>query len=286
FTVTNLSTLVIYAAIAVIFYFSGLFMQGTLGYTAAAAGVATVPGAIFMALFSTRFGALASRYGAHWFMGAGPLFMAVGAAWLAHVPAQSTAWTLRPGDIATFVPPTAYLTDFLPGFVLFGLGAMIMVAPLTATLMASAPAQNAGVASAINTAISDVGPQLAVAVIFIAITASFYGALATQAPGLDTSSPTVRQQIAPLNPVAADVPGSVRNAAQAASTRAFHLAMLISSALLLVGAGINIGGLQTAKAPLTQKVLSANPLWRKCRHVTTAQDGNGRSSEAQPVMRT
>jgi EmrB/QacA subfamily drug resistance transporter len=275
FTVTNLSTLVIYAAVAVIFYFTGLFMQGTLGYTAAAAGVATIPGAIFMALFSTRFGVLASRYGAHWFMGAGPVFMAVGAAWLANVPAHSAAWTLHPGDIGTFVPPTAYVTDFLPGFILFGLGAMIMVAPLTATLMASAPAEHAGVASAINTAISDVGPQLAVAVIFIAITASFYTSLASQAPSLDTSSPIVRQQIAPLNPAAAGVPENIQIAARSASAGAYRLAMLISTALLLVGALINVLGIESTTAPQAGKVVSADPLWRKCRHVTSVEKAAG-----------
>ncbi|MGH2406127.1 MAG: MFS transporter, partial [bacterium] len=36
FTVTNLSTLVIYGALYVAFYYTPLFMQGTLGYTAAA----------------------------------------------------------------------------------------------------------------------------------------------------------------------------------------------------------------------------------------------------------
>jgi len=275
FAVTNLSTLVIYAALAVTFYYSGLFMQGTLGYTAAAAGVATVPGAIFMALFSAKFGVLASRYGARWFMTAGPVFMALGAAWLAHVPAQSAGWTMRPGELATFVPPAAYATDLLPGFVLFGLGAMIMVAPLTATVMASVPAEQAGVASAINTAISDVGPQLAVALIFIAITASFYGALAAHAPGLDISSAAVRQQIAPLNPVAPGVPGGVRDAVRSASTGAYHLAMLISAALFLVGSAINAAGIRAPATPKRGRVVSADPLWRKCRHVTSVTEGVG-----------
>lgn len=175
----------------------------------------------------------------------------------------------------TFVPPAAYVRDFLPGFVLLGLGAMIMVAPLTATRMASAPAENAGVASAVNTAISDVGPQLALAVIFIAITASFYTSLPTQAPILDTSSPIVRQQIVPLNPVPAGAPGSVQNAARTASTGAYHLAMLISTALLLLGAAINVVGIDTTRAPRSGTVVSADPLWRKCRHVTTAGDVNG-----------
>ena len=44
--------------------------------------------------------------------------------------------------------------------------------------------------------------------------------------------------------------------------------MLISAALFLVGAGINAVGIQTAMAPRGGKVVSADPLWRKCRHVT------------------
>jgi EmrB/QacA subfamily drug resistance transporter len=275
FTVTNLSTLVIYAALAVTFYYSGLFMQGTLGYTAAAAGVATIPGAIFMALFSARFGVLAARYGARWFMTAGPLFMASGAAWLARVPAESAGWAMRPGELVTFIPPAAYATDLLPGFVLFGLGAMIMVAPLTATVMASVPAEHAGVASAINTAVSDVGPQLSVALIFIAVTGSFYAALATHAPGFDLASTAVRQQVAPLNPVVASAPATLKNAARTASTGAYHLAMVIGAAMFLVGAAINAAGIRAPRAPEGGRVVSPDPLWRRCRHVTSVTQGVG-----------
>ena len=59
---------------------------------------------------------------------------------------------------------------------MFGLGATLMVAPLTATVMRSVPVERAGVASAVNTAISDVGPQLAVAILFVAMTQNFYSA--------------------------------------------------------------------------------------------------------------
>src|SRR5207247_9774780 len=73
FTVTNLSTLVIYAALAVTFYYLTLFLRGTLGYSAAAAGVATVPGVLLLALFSSRLGALSARYGARWLVTLGPI---------------------------------------------------------------------------------------------------------------------------------------------------------------------------------------------------------------------
>ena len=80
----------------------------------------------------------------------------------------------------------------LPYYLIFGVGVSIMVAPLTTALMRSVPGRQAGLASAINNAISRVGPQLAGAVIFIIITASFYATLSTLVPGLDTSSPQVR----------------------------------------------------------------------------------------------
>src|SRR5438270_113109 len=78
FTVTNISTFLIYGALYVSFYYLGLFTQGTLGYTAAAAGLAGIPGTIFLIFGSSRFGGLASRIGPRWFMAIGPFIMALG----------------------------------------------------------------------------------------------------------------------------------------------------------------------------------------------------------------
>ena len=83
---TNLSTLLIYGALYVSTYFLGLFMQGTLGYTAAAAGLAGLPVSVFLIVLSSRFGALAGRVGPRIFMAAGPAVMAVGILWFARIP--------------------------------------------------------------------------------------------------------------------------------------------------------------------------------------------------------
>ncbi len=244
FTITNVSTFVIYGALYVAFYYAPLFMQGVLGYTAAAVGLSTIPGTLLLVFFSSRFGRLAGRYGPRWFMAVGPAIMALGILWLARVPAGSGAWGFRPGAPGSYLPPGGYLVDFLPGFVIFGVGLTIMVAPLTTCLMTSVPARNSGVASAINNAISRVGPQLAGALIFVAITASFYAGLAARVPGLDVSSSEVRGQIAPLNLPAEGVPADQAAAARDASTDAFHLAMLISAGLLLSGAVVNAVGIR------------------------------------------
>src|SRR5205814_750158 len=63
FTVTNISTLVIYGALYVTFAFTTIYLQGTLNYSPAAAGLVGIPGTLFLVLFSTRFGRLAARYG-------------------------------------------------------------------------------------------------------------------------------------------------------------------------------------------------------------------------------
>src|SRR5881628_705314 len=239
FTVTNISTLLIYGALYVTFYYVGLFQQGTLGYAAAAAGAAGIPGTLFLIFFSGRFGSLASRYGPRMFMAVGAAIMAVG------VPSTSEAWKLEPGNLASYVPPLSYVVDFLPASVIFGLGIMIMVAPLTTALMRSVPVHNAGLGSAINNAISRVGPQLAGALIFVFLTANFYATLASRLPGVDVSSESFRSQVSPLNtPADPSLVALVRDA----STSSFQLAVLVGAALLLAGAIVNLVGIENRAA--------------------------------------
>ena len=241
FTVTNISTFLIYGSLYVTFYYLGLFQQGTLGYTAAAAGAAGIPGTLFLVFLSSRFGGLAARYGPRWFMAIGPAIMALGVLWYVRVPATSVPWQLRPNDPATYLPSIGWLIDFLPGSIIFGIGLCIMVAPLTTALMTSVPVSNSGVASAINNAISRVGPQLAGAMIFVFLTANFYAILASRLPGVDVSSPTFRNQVSPLNmPAEPSLFAVVRDA----STSSLHLAMMVGAALLLAGAIVNAIGIR------------------------------------------
>jgi hypothetical protein len=92
---------------------------------------------------------------------------------------------------------------------------------------------------------------LLAAVLFIVITGTFYGTLASRVPGLDTSSPEVRHDLAPLNPPRTN-DAAAAAAARDASTDAFHLAMLVASGLLLAGAVVNwIGIREQRPAPRT-----------------------------------
>jgi predicted MFS family arabinose efflux permease len=244
FTVTNVSTFVIYGALYVSITFQSLFLIGTLRYDPPAAAVAGIPSVLLLVFFSTRFGRLAARYGPRLFMAVGPAIMAVGLLYLARIPASSQAWQLGFGEGKTILPPADYFRDFFPGLVVFGTGLMMMVAPLTTALMTSIPKHNAGVGSAINNAISRVGSPLVTALIFVAVVSSFYGAIARHVPGVDTSSPEFRAVVSPLNPPESGAPPEVVSAARSASTDSFHLAMLVAAALLLLGAAVNGVGIR------------------------------------------
>jgi hypothetical protein len=64
--------------------------------------------------------------------------------------------------------PGNYFTAVLPGVLVFGFGLAINVAPLTATALAAAPAEHAGVASAVNNDVARAAGLIAVAVLPVA----------------------------------------------------------------------------------------------------------------------
>jgi EmrB/QacA subfamily drug resistance transporter len=253
FAVANASTVAIYGAMSVTMYFLVLFLQGVRGYNASAAGLATVPTVLFLALFSTRFGTLAARHGPRRYMAAGPALMALGAALLVRVPANGAAWAIDLSRLETLRPPDDYVTTLLPGLVVFGLGIMVVVAPLTTALMDALPPARSGVGSAVNNALARVGPQIALAVLFVAATATFDTHLGVRLDGMGIPADGVVDGLAPLNPPPADAPPAVREAAVVASTASFHLAMIAAAALAGVGALINGLGIRDPATPPTPR---------------------------------
>jgi hypothetical protein len=259
FAVINLSTFLIYGALYVTFSYSPLLFQGTLGYTALGASIVGIPSGILLTVVSARVGSLVGRFGARIFLVAGPLLMTGGLLWYARLPPTSAPWQADLGRLSTLIPPVDVLIDVLPGVLLFGFGISMVVAPLTSTLMSSIPDRQSGLGSAINNALSRVGQPLLGALIFIAITASFYNAMATRVPGFDPSDPAVRSAIVPLNPPKTAVPAAVATAARESSVDAFHLAALVSAGLLIAGAAVSGVGLRSRTAQDQAVAASRDP---------------------------
>ncbi|MBC9732310.1 MFS transporter [Nocardioides marmotae] len=152
FSAANAMTLLVYAALGAVMFFLVIELQTVGGYSALAAGTATLPITACMLLLAARGGALGARIGPRVPMTLGPLVMAVGVALLLGVGAD-----------------VDYLTDVLPGVTVFGLGLALLVAPLTATVLAAAPDEQAGVASGVNNAVARAGSLLAVAALPVAV---------------------------------------------------------------------------------------------------------------------
>jgi EmrB/QacA subfamily drug resistance transporter len=246
FATINLATFLIYGALYVSFTYTALLYQGTLGYSATGAAIIGLPAGVLLATLSARIGGLTARLGSRVFLVVGPLVVAAGQVWLARIPATSAPWLAELGRPATLIPPADALIDVLPSVIAFGAGMAMVVAPLTSTLMGSIPSRNSGLGSAINNALSRVGQPLLGAVIFVAITASFYSALAAHVPGLDPADPAVRSAIVPLNPPRPGTPDAEVAAAKVASVDAFHLAALVSAGLMIAGSATSWIGLQPA----------------------------------------
>ena len=248
FATINLATFFLYGALYVTFSYQGLLFQGVLGYTALGAGAVGVPSGILLTTLSTRVGTLAGRIGARRFLVTGPLLMAAGLLWYARLPVDSAGWKLTIDQPSTLVPPPSVFTDVLPSILLFGTGISLVVAPLTSTLMGSVPSRFSGLGSAINNALSRVGSPLLGAIVFIAISATFYTTLKAGAPELDVTATAVRHAFPPLNPPHGAATAAEVMAARVASVEAFHQAMLLGAGLLGVAAAVSWFGLREVGA--------------------------------------
>ena len=148
FTVTNAVTFVVYGALGGVLFLLPVVLQVVGGYSPLASGVALLPLTVVMLLLSSTSGRLASRIGPRLQMGVGPVVVGMGLALLSRVTVD-----------------TSYLTGVLPAVLVFAFGLAITVAPLTATALAAAPVEHAGLASAVNNDVARVGGLIAVAVL-------------------------------------------------------------------------------------------------------------------------
>ena len=152
FSASNAMTFLVYGALGAMSFFVTLELQTVLGYSALAAGVAFLPMTVAMLFLASAGGRLAMRIGPRLPMTVGPIVMGVATLMLARIGADSGYWL-----------------DVFPGATLFGLGLAVMVAPLTATVLAAAPDEHAGVASGVNNAVARSGTLIAVAALPVAV---------------------------------------------------------------------------------------------------------------------
>ena len=242
FAGTNLLTLLLYGALTAALLFLSLNLVQVQGYSQLQAGLAFSPLAGLMAGLGRRAGRWADRHGPRPLLTAGPLVVAAGFGWLAHV-----GLTHGPG---------AYWTTFFPGLLLFGLGMALTVVPLTTAVMTAVADHYAGTASGVNNAVSRTAGVLALAVLGALALSQFAGQLDRRTAALPLSAPAraaLRAEAAKLGAAAvpAVVPGPERPVVRAAIRASF---LATYQRLLWVCAGLAVGsaGLAFALVPARQ----------------------------------
>ena len=193
FAGANLLTLFLYSALGGAFFFVPLDLIQVQGYTATAAGAASMPIIVLMFLLSRWSGTLVDRLGPRMPLVVGPVIAAAG-----------FALFLRPGVGG------AYWTTFFPGMVVLGLGLAVSVAPLTTTVMSSVDPTHAGTASGINNAVSRTAGLLSVAILSVVMLRAFEHRLERQlaenlTPGVRSALESQRTRLA-----AVDLPANAR----------------------------------------------------------------------------
>ena len=211
FAAANAETFLVYAGLYGFFVFFTLYLQ-FLGFTPFEAGLLNIPSSLILILLAARFGALADRHGPRLYLTVGPALIGLGTVVFAIVNTRSDFWTYG-----------------VAGLLLFSLGLAVMVAPITATALKSAPERYAGIASGVNSTVSRLGSLVAVAVIGLVITLVFEGR--TDAPD---AVPLARDQTVQ----------ELRDA----SVAGFRAGMAVAAALAFAGAAVGAFGISNRAA--------------------------------------
>lgn len=227
FSVVNLLTLLLYAALGTLLYFLPFDLILVQHYSPSAAGLVFLPFIALMVVMSPWAGSLVHKSGPKLPLVAGPLIVALAFVGLALIGVGGSYWT-------TFFPCVLFLG--------FGMG--LTVAPLTTTVMGSVDADHVGVASGVNNAVSRTGGLLAVAMLSVLVTVVFAHSLDRRVAAI-TSSPTVaaamhaqNDRLAAARPPTNEPPAVRRRlerAVQAAYVDAFRAVMLSAAALAFAG---------------------------------------------------
>jgi EmrB/QacA subfamily drug resistance transporter len=146
FVAANITTFAMYGALGGFLFSLVIYLKMVAHYSPLAAGASLIPLTVIMFIVSPLAGEAAFKYGPRAFMTLGPILAAIGIGYL--------------GFLRNSAP---YITDVLPGVLLFSLGLSLTVAPLTNTIMSSVMIGESGIASGVNNAVAGVAGLIVIA---------------------------------------------------------------------------------------------------------------------------
>ncbi|WP_308288858.1 MFS transporter [Streptomyces humicola] len=146
FTAVNAVTVCVYGAFGGVLLLLMVQLQTVAGFSPLVAGLAMLPATALLLALSPRAARLGEAIGARLPLTVGPVVAAGGVLLMLRIGAHASYWR-----------------DVLPATAVLGIGLTMLVAPLTATVLASVDVRRAGIASGVNNAAARVAGLLAVA---------------------------------------------------------------------------------------------------------------------------
>jgi EmrB/QacA subfamily drug resistance transporter len=223
FTAASVGVMLGYFAMFGSLFLMSQLLQFVLGYSALDAGIRLLPLALSMAVFSTVSTTFVDRFGTKLVVTAGMAVLALGLLWLA-----------LQADGSTYA-------DYFPGLLLMGIGVGLVWAPTTESIMGSLPAAKAGVGSAVNDTVREVGGALGVAVLGSVMASQYSGAIASTTGSLPAGAAhAAGDSLGGAVLVAQQLGGStgaaVLDAARTAYVSGFGLALTVAAVVAAAGA--------------------------------------------------
>jgi EmrB/QacA subfamily drug resistance transporter len=219
FTAASLAVMLGYFALFGSLFLLTQLLQFVMGFSALGAGVRLLPFALTMAMFASVSPKLVDRVGTKVVVTAGMSLVAGALLWMAMLGTGST------------------YADYLPAMIVLGTGVALTWAPTTESIMGSLPASKAGIGSAVNDTVREVGGALGVAVLGSILASQYAGSMSSDAAGAPDAA---RESLGGAVLVAQQTGGQAGDALLSAARDAYlsgcGVALAVAAAVAAAGA--------------------------------------------------
>jgi DHA2 family multidrug resistance protein-like MFS transporter len=234
FSAASISITFVFFALMGVMYFLTTYLQSVMGYTALQAGVRMAPIAIGLIIASKLSVALTARLGTKVVVAGGLLLVGI----------SLGAFTAVDVDTPYFSKVAGALTSM-------GLGMGLAMAPATDAIMGSLPRAKAGIGSAMNDVVREVGGTLGVAVLGSILSTSYASSMEDPTSRLPhEAAEAATDSVGAAHEVAAEIGGSASAKLIALADQSFVDAMTTAAGL---AAGVALFGALVAAAFLPSR---------------------------------
>ncbi len=230
FSGANLVGLLVSFGFMGVLMFLGLFMQNVQGFTPTGAGIRQLPSTLAVMVFAILSGRVVGRIGAR-------------------VPITLSAWSSWAGGSWALlaVQTTTPYSHYWWLLAIIGVGAGLVMSPITTAVMSTVPVARAGMASATSNTMRQVGGVFGIAVLGSVVTGAFSSALTAsfKALNLPSNIAATAMQMAQEGRSGQDIPSipgldvaAIEMAIRDSFTSGLHQAVWVGGLVLLAGAVI------------------------------------------------